>query len=83
MKLVDKTEPYSMGSRNFMGKYKKWICNISYSSRRGFENETPFWYFYCKKEDNRFNSLWKELKYNSKEECHDACIKYINEQEKK
>lgn len=79
MKLIDKTRRFSMGNRDFIGKYKKWECNICYSVTSAVN---PFWYFYCSKEDNRFNSCWENLKYNSKEECHDACVKYIDEQEK-
>lgn len=82
MKLKEKTERYSRGNRDFVGKYKKWNYNICYSTT-SYISENPFWYFYCNKEDNRFNSLWEELRYNSKEECHDACVKYINEQEVK
>lgn len=81
MRLIDKTERYSVYSRRFVGKYKKWDCDISYSSK-SYTSEESFWYFVCRKEGNSYNSLWNELKYSSKEEAHDACIEYINVHEK-
>lgn len=83
MRLTDKTERYSMGARNFEGRYKKWKCNMCYSPK-SIIDEGSYWYFYCSKDeqDKRYNSLWSKLKYTSKEECHDACVKYIDEREK-
>lgn len=74
MKLSDKTEEFSMGNKTFKGKYKKCECNIYYS-RDGY------WYYLCfNVEDTiRFNSLWDNLRYSTKEECHDACVKYIDD----
>lgn len=78
MRLTNKTERWSMGNETYKGKYKGYECNISYSSE--YYSKIPFWYFTCtSKEDKSFNSLWNSLKYNTKEECHDACIKYIDE----
>lgn len=77
MRLTDKTERWSMGNKTYEGKYKGYKCSIIYASEH--YNKTPLWYFLCtSKEDKTFNSLWNELKYNTKEECHDACIEYIN-----
>lgn len=81
MRLIDKTERYSMYNRRFVGKYKKWACVVSYSAKN-YTSEESFWYFTCSKEANSYNSLWNELKYSSKEEAHDACVEYIDTQEK-
>ena len=70
-----------MGNRNFIGRYKKWTCGITYSTT-SYTNDKPFWYFTCSKGGSHYNSLWNDLKYSSKEETHDACIEYIDTQEK-
>ena len=36
-------------------------------------------YFLLTKGDYHFNSYWKEMKYNSEEECLIACEEYIDE----
>jgi len=77
MRLANKTERWSRGNKTLVGKYKKCECNISYSSIH--YSKEPYWYFtYTSKDDKTFNSLWDELKYNTEEECHDACIAHIN-----
>jgi len=76
MRLSDKTERWSMGNKRYEGKYKKHECSIAYSSAH--YSKDPYWYFcYNGAEDKSYNSLWDGMKYDTKEECHDACIKHI------
>lgn len=86
MRLTEKTDQWSNGQKIFKGKYKKCDCTIYYSVSSIFEREAePYWYFTCSNKDCtiRHNSLWSKNKYKSKEECHDACIKYIDDNSKK
>lgn len=74
MRLTDKTPRYSIGHKFLEGKYKKCKCTISYSANKGF------WYFYCSNENDtiRYNSLWDNIMYTTKESCHDDCVQYIS-----
>lgn len=79
MKLYEKVDRHLICSKIYTGRYKGCQCIISDSSEKG---QILFWYFVCmNKEDTiRYNSLWDGLKYQSCEECHDECVKYIDNQ---
>lgn len=74
MRLTDKTERYSMGSKTFKGKKKGFEVTISFSNNK-IGNDEPHWYFFISKKENdyRYNSLWNELKFETQEECVAAC----------
>lgn len=74
MRLSDKTEIWSSGTKRFCGKYKRKECNICYTRERHW-----YYYFLGTDDDKSYNSLWDNKIYNSKEECHDACVKYIDD----
>lgn len=75
MRLKDVTRRFSSG-KFYEGKYKKFECHINYSSY------SDSWYYHISsndKRDIRYNSLWDELKFKTKEDCIEACQKYIDE----
>ncbi len=79
MKLVDKTDTWSRGNKTYEGRYKKHICTIDFSSSKSF-SVNPYWYYTFTNTitDKNYNSLWDGLKFETKEECHDACITAID-----
>lgn len=82
MRLTDKTARWSANKR-YVGKYKKFNCDIYYSADKGLSCEhkpNPYWYYCCTDQETgvSHNSLWDNQKYTSKEECHDACVAYID-----
>lgn len=74
MRLKDVTRSFDC-SKFYKGKYKKFECNINYSS-------DGIWY-YCidsnDERDIRHNSLWSNEKFKTQEECVMACQAYIDE----
>jgi len=81
MKLTEKIERFSNGSRRFVGRYKKWSCNIIYHESNWYDKNS-YWCFTCDKGEDSYNSLWHGLKFSSKEEAHDTSVEYIDRQEK-
>lgn len=79
MRLVDKTERYSMGNRKLVGRKKNYIVEINFSASN-FLDKTTYWWFFLRKEDIGFsyNSLHDGLKYDTQEECVAACEKKID-----
>ena len=80
MKLVDKTEKWSMGDKKLVGKKKKYIVTIHFSAKN-LMNDSEYWWYSIFKEDINFayNSLWDNLKYETQEECVEAAEKKIDE----
>lgn len=73
MKLGNKkSERWSQDWRK-VGRKKGYVAEICYNSHYGT------FFFILTKDGNVFNSLWKEMKYASEEECLAACEKYIDE----
>lgn len=79
MRLTDKTESWSFGCKHLEGKYKGFKCTISFSSQH--YSNVPHWYyvFTNTKTDKIYNSLWDNLKFETQEECHNACVEKINQ----
>lgn len=80
IKLVDKTERWSMGNKTFVGKKKKFEVHICYSIKSIY-SEKEFWYFTLsrKEDDIRYNSLWDNIRFNDKDGCVEAAEKKIEE----
>ena len=75
MKLKDVTGRFD-SSKFYKGKYKKFECNINYSSN------DDIWYYCISSNDERdirYNSLWNDIIFKTLEECVNACQKYIDE----
>lgn len=75
MRLKDVTRGFD-SSKFYKGKYKKFECNINYSSY------SDSWYYHIDsndKRDIRYNSLWNEMEFKTQEDCIKACQKYIDE----
>lgn len=72
MYLSEKTKGFTKGERIFVGRYKKFQCELHYTIER-------YWYFICNNEEKniKYNSLL-DKKYYTQDKCHKACIKYIN-----
>lgn len=79
MRLTDKTARWSFGCKHLEGRYKGFKCTISFSSQH--YSKIPYWYylFTDTKTDKTFNSLWENLKFETQEKCHDACVEKINQ----
>lgn len=76
MKLFNRTGRYSTGNLEFVGRYKKFVCTIYFSSEIGA------WYYVVDSKDVRdirYNSLWNGVKFKAQEECVNGCQKYIDE----
>lgn len=75
MKLTE--SKYSWTNNKFYtGRYKKFECHINYSTHYAG------WYYTLISNDIRdirYNSLWDNKTFTSKEECVTACQKYIDE----
>lgn len=76
MKLSESKYSWTNNTKFYKGKYKKFKCNINYSAHY------TGWYYLVDSNDERdirYNSLWDNQTFNSKEECVTACQNYINE----
>lgn len=75
MKLVE--SKYSWSTNKFYtGRYKKFQCTITYSAHYAG------WYYTLTSNDIRdirYNSLWDEQVFSSKDVCAKACTDYIDE----
>lgn len=81
MRLTDKTEPWNMGNKTFEGKRKGFEVFIHYICY-GI-GEKPYWFYTIIKEQYAYNSLWDNLKFDTKEECVAECEKRIDLEVKK
>lgn len=80
MRLIDKTEKWSMGDKKLVGKKKKYTVNINFSAKNPINNKEHWWYSIFKEDINfTYNSLWDNLKYETQEECVEAAEKKIDE----
>ncbi len=74
MRLKDITGRWD-SNKFYKGKHKKFECRINYSSN------LDSWY-YCidsnDERDIRYNSLWDGIEFKTKEDCIEACQKYID-----
>lgn len=52
MKLVDKTEKWSMGDKKLVGKKKKYTVNIIFSAKNPINNKEHWWYSIFKEDIN-------------------------------
>ncbi len=75
MRLKDVTPNY-YASKLYKGKYKKFECYIHYLPN------LDVWYYYLNSNDERnirYGSLWDGIEFKTKEDCIEACQKYIDE----
>lgn len=80
MRLTDKTERYSMGDREFVGRKKNYIVGIHFSAKKILQNSEYWWYSLNKKDaEFSYNSLWDGLKYKTQEECVAAAENKVDE----
>lgn len=80
MRLIDKTERWSMGNKTLVGRKKNYTVKIHFAAKN-YLDKTEYWWFSILKEDIKFSysSLWDDLKYETQEECVLACEKRIDE----
>ena len=75
MKLTESRHRLT-NNKFYTGRYKKFECYINYS------NHYAGWYYTLISNDIRdirYNSLWDNKTFTSKEECVTACQNYIDE----
>lgn len=77
MRLTSKTGRWDYGE-TWVGKKKKYKVKIYYSAHP-MRKEPPHWYYTLSKDGYFYNSLWDDLKYESKEDCVSAAEKKVDE----
>lgn len=77
MRLTNKTERFDMGE-TWVGRKKNYDVSIN-SHREIRSMTTQYWYFVLSKDRKTYNSLWDNIRYNSKEECTEGAEKKIEE----
>ena len=77
MKLTNKTARQDYGE-TWVGRKKKYEVRIYYSCHP-MRKENPHWYYTLSKDDYSYNSLWDDLRYESKEDCTSAAENKVDE----
>lgn len=69
-----------MGNVTLVGKKKNYVVKIHFAAK-SYIDKSEYWWFFIEKDDIRYNynSLWDDLKYETKEDCVSACEKKIDE----
>lgn len=82
MRLTDKTPLWGMGNKTFVGKRKGFNADINYVCY-DLKPTEPYWFYTIWEGKFAYNSLWDNLKFDTKEECVAECEKRIDLELKK
>jgi len=67
MKLTDKTGKWDT-NKTYVGRKNNYAVRVS-EIRGETKSNDKKWYYFLNKDDYRYNSLWKDQTYDSKESC--------------
>ena len=81
MKLYEKHERYSLVTR-WTGRYKNHVVEIEeLRNDSSFGPVTGYWFF-CKRDNKAYNSLWLHKPYKTRDDAEAAAIKYVDDEVK-